>query len=231
MDGITHRWDLTPDNAIQLQKKLAPLIDTQTPIDFDNLQYVAGVDVSVKNEISRAAIVVLSFPDLKLVEAATAEMPTPFPYIPGLLSFREGAVILEAHKKLATNPDVYIFDGQGTAHPRRFGIACHIGLWLDNTTIGCGKTLLVGKHDELGAARGSYQPLRYYGDVVGAVVRTRDNVAPVYISVGHKATLDTAIELILRCTTKYRLPEPIRMAHNTAGDFIPPSKPDQPRLL
>jgi deoxyribonuclease V len=231
MEGIPHRWDLTPDEAIQLQKKLAPLINIQTPIDFENLEYVAGVDVSVKNEISRAAIVVLSFPDLKMVEAVTAEMPTPFPYIPGLLSFREGTVILEAHKKLITNPDAYIFDGQGMAHPRRFGIACHIGLWLDNTTIGCGKTLLVGKHDELGAARGSYQPLRYYGDVVGAVVRTRDNVAPVYVSVGNKSTLDTAIELILRCTTKYRLPEPIRVAHNTAGDFIPPPKPDQPRLL
>src|SRR5574341_1860574 len=123
MDGIPHRWDLTPEEAIALQKKLAPQVDTTTPIDLDNLSLVAGIDVSVKDNVSRAAIVVLSFPQLTFVEAATAEAPTLFPYIPGLLSFREGAVILEAHKKLQNRPDAYIFDGQGIAHPRRFGIA------------------------------------------------------------------------------------------------------------
>ena len=229
VSGIPHRWDLSPDEAVKLQKELAPRIDTRTPIDLDNLKYVAGVDVSVKNEISRAAIVVLSFPNLQRVEAVTAEIPTPFPYIPGLLSFREGAVILEAHKKLKAQPGVYIFDGMGIAHPRRFGIASHIGLWLDAPTVGCGKTLLIGKHDEVPPQKGSYSLLRHRGEVIGAVVRTRDNVAPVYISPGHKATLESAIELIVRCSTKYRLPEPIRAAHNTAGEA--PSSGDQPLLL
>jgi deoxyribonuclease V len=229
VSGIPHRWDLRPEEAVKLQKELAPLIDTNMPIDLENLKYVAGVDVSVKNEISRAAIVVLNFPDLQRVEAVTAEIPTPFPYIPGLLSFREGVVILEAHKKLKTQPGVYIFDGMGIAHPRRFGIACHIGLWLDAPTVGCGKTLLIGKHDEVPAQKGGYALLRHRGEVIGAVVRTRDNVAPVYISPGHKATLESAIELAVRCSTKYRLPEPIRAAHNTAGEVT--SLEDQPRLL
>src|SRR5438876_489932 len=131
MDGIPHRWDLSPAEAIALHKQLATQIDTHTPIDFGALKYVGGVDVSVKNEVSYAAVVVLSFSDLKLVEAATAQIPTPFPYIPGLLSFREGAVILQAHAKLKIKPGAYIFDGQGMAHPRRFGIACHVGLWFD----------------------------------------------------------------------------------------------------
>lgn len=232
MDGIPHRWDLTPELAVQLQKQLAPQVDTQTPLDFDRLLYVAGVDVSVKDEISRAAIVVLTFPALERVEAVTAQIPTPFPYIPGLLSFREGAVILEAHRKLQTQPDAYIFDGQGIAHPRRFGIASHIGLWLDAPTVGCGKTLLTGRHDEVPAQRGGYSLLRHYKEVIGAALRTRDNVAPVYVSVGHRATLESALELVLRCTTKYRLPEPIRAAHNTAGDFKPGDKTDQqPKLF
>jgi deoxyribonuclease V len=219
MDGIPHRWDLSPQEAIALQKQLAPQVDAKTPINFDALKYVAGVDVSVKDEVSYAAVVVLSFPELKLIEAATAQIPTPFPYIPGLLSFREGAVILEAHSRLKTKPDVYIFDGMGMAHPRRLGIACHIGLWLDAPTVGCGKTHLLGKHEDVPTQKGGFAQLVHRKEVIGAVVRTRDNVAPVYISVGHHATLDTAIELALRCTSKYRLPEPIRFAHNTAGDF------------
>lgn len=216
---IPHDWKLSATEAIALQKELAQQVDAKTPIPLATMRYVAGVDVSVKNEVSRAAIVVLTFPDLEVVEAVTATMPTPFPYISGLLSFREGAVILEAHDKLTIQPDAYIFDGQGIAHPRRLGIAAHIGLWLDRPTLGCGKTWLIGAYTEPDIERGSYSPMVDKGDVIGMVVRTRTRVKPVFISVGHKATLDTAVELALRCTTKYRLPEPIRHAHNTAGQY------------
>jgi deoxyribonuclease V len=217
MNSIPHPWNVTQEEAIAIQRLLADQVDTQTPIDLGRLRLVAGVDVSVKNEISRAAIVVLTFPDLLIVEAVTAEMPTPFPYITGLLSFREGAVILAAHQRLQRRPDAYIFDGMGIAHPRRLGIAAHIGLWLDAPTVGCGKTHLVGYYGEVGIEKGSYAPLKYRGEVVGAVLRTRANTKPVFASPGHRATVDTARELILRCATRYRLPEPVRAAHNMAG--------------
>lgn len=219
MDGIPHRWDLTPSEAIQLQKQLARQVDTQTPIDIDALDLVGGVDVSVKGNISRAAIVVLTFPGLELVEAVTAQMPTPFPYISGLLSFREGAVILAARARLSHAPGAYLFDGQGIAHPRRIGIASHIGLWWDAPTVGCAKTRLRGRHDEPGVKRGAYAPLIDSGDLIGVALRTRTGVKPVFVSPGHRATVDSARELVLRCTTRYRLPEPIRAAHNTAGAF------------
>jgi deoxyribonuclease V len=217
--GVPHRWDLSPAEAIALQKRLASQVDTRTPIDLDALCYVAGVDVSVKNDVSRAAVVVMTFPALEVVEAATARIPTPFPYISGLLSFREGAVILQAAEKLRCRPGVYIFDGQGMAHPRRIGIASHIGLWWDVPTVGCGKTRLVGRHVEPGPEKGEYAPLWHRDEQIGVVLRTRTRVKPVFVSVGHRATLDTARELVLRCTTRYRLPEPIRAAHRVAGDF------------
>jgi deoxyribonuclease V len=217
MEGIPHVWNLLPADAIALQKKLAAQVDAQTPLDLAQIRYVAGVDVSVKNEVSRAAIVVLSFPTLQIVETVTAEIPTPFPYIPGLLSFREGQVILSAHEKLTQLPDVYVFDGMGIMHPRRLGIASHIGLWLDRPTIGCGKTYLLGTYGEIGETAGDYAHVYDKDDLIGIVLRTKTKVKPVYISVGHRVTLDTARELILQCTTKYRLPEPIRAAHNTAG--------------
>jgi deoxyribonuclease V len=219
MADIPHPWDMTPQEAIALQKTLAAQVDTHTPIDLDHLELVAGVDVSVKNDTSRAAVVVLTFPGLQVVETALAKIPTPFPYITGLLSFREGAVILEAQKKLQSQPGAYIFDGQGFAHPRRIGIACHIGLWWDAPTVGCGKTWLTGQHGELAPEKGSFELLKDKGEDVGVVLRTRTNVKPVYVSAGHKATLETARELVLRCATRYRLPEPIRAAHHAAGDF------------
>jgi deoxyribonuclease V len=219
MDGIPHPWDLTPRGAIALQRRLAPQVDTATPLDLDHLTLVAGVDVSVKNNTSRSAIVVVTFPGLEIVEAVTAEMPTPFPYISGLLGFREGAVILEAQRELQHVPDAYLFDGQGIAHPRRLGIASHVGLWWDAPTVGCGKSRLTGTHAPLPLGKAAYELLRDRGEVVGAALRTRENVAPVYVSVGHRATLETAIALVLRCTTRYRLPEPIRAAHRVAGEF------------
>ena len=218
---IPHAWNLSVTEAIALQKSLAVQVNIMTPIDFENLKLVAGVDVSVKNNVSRAAIVVMTFPDLEIIESVTAQMPTPFPYISGLLSFREGEVILAAHDKLTQTPDVYIFDGQGIIHPRRIGIAAHIGLWLNRPTVGCGKTRLIGKHAPLGNEKGTQEDLFDKGELIGRIVRTRTNVKPVYISVGHLATLETACDLIMRCTPRYRLPEPIRAAHIHAGDFEP----------
>ena len=211
-----HRWDLTPSEAIALQKALAPQIDTSTPLPLDDLRLVGGIDVSVKENVSRAAIVVLTYPALQVIERVTASTPTPFPYIPGLLSFREGAVIFDALRQLEHTPDVFIVDGQGIAHPRHIGIASHIGLWIDVPTVGCGKTRLTGAHEPVPPEKGAWSPLVHRGAVIGAVLRTRENVAPVFISVGNHATLDTARELVMRCTTRYRLPEPIRAAHNTA---------------
>lgn len=221
VQGIPHPWNLSPEEAIALQRQLAAQVDAHTPIDFDNLGLIAGVDVSVKGETSRAAIVVMTFPDLRQVEAATAEMPTPFPYIPGLLSFREGAVILAAHERLRSQPDAYLFDGQGIAHPRRLGIAAHMGLWLDAPSVGCGKTRLTGHYREPPPERGAYSPLMDRGEAIGIVLRTRTGVAPLFISVGHRATIETARELVLRCTLRYRLPEPIRAAHSVAGEQTP----------
>lgn len=222
---IPHPWSLSPKQAIALQNKLASQIDTSSPIDLDNLQLVAGVDVSVKNNISRAAIAVLRFPSLELVEAVTHRQPTAFPYISGLLTFREGEVILRALDKLSVQPDVFIFDGQGIAHPRRMGIAAHMGLWFKRPTVGCAKKRLTGVHAELPEEKGCRVPLLdRQGDdeeVLGYVLRTRTGVKPVYVSPGHMATPATACELVLRCTTRYRLPETTRAAHNIAGDFNP----------
>lgn len=212
-----HPWNISPAEAIALQRRLAPLVDARTPLDLEAVHLVAGVDVSVKNEISRAAIAVLRFPSLELVEAVTAEMPTSFPYIPGLLSFREGAVILAAHHKLRCVPDVYLFDGMGIMHPRRLGIAAHMGLWLEKPTIGCGKTYLIGQYDDPTPQAGSYATVWDKGEALGIVLRTRANVKPIYLSVGHRATIETARTFTLRCVTRYRLPEPIRAAHRIAG--------------
>lgn len=221
-----HRWDLTPAEAIALQHELAPQIDTATPLPLDELRLVGGIDVSVKDNISRAAVVVLSYPALEVVERITAAIPTPFPYIPGLLSFREGAVIVDALRQLRATPDVFIVDGQGIAHPRRIGIASHIGLWIDVPTVGCGKTRLTGTHGPVPPDKGAWTPLIDHGEIIGGVLRTREAIQPVFVSVGNRATLETALELVLRCTTRYRLPEPIRAAHNTAGqsDAAPPGQ-------
>jgi len=216
---ISHKWELSPKEAIALQKQLASQVDTQTPLDIESVRIVAGVDCSVKNNISRAAIVLMRYPDLTIIETVTAQIPTPFPYITGLLSFREGSVILDAHAKLTHKPDVYLFDGMGIMHPRRLGIAAHIGLWLDAPTIGCGKTHLLGTYNTPAETKGNYEYVIDRGETIGVILRTRNKVKPIYVSIGHKSTLKTATEFVLRCTPKYRLPEPIRAAHNLAGQF------------
>ncbi len=220
-----HNWNLTPKEAITLQKELAAEIIYNRPIDAGSVQLIAGVDVSVKKDVStqknvsQAAVAVVTYPDLELIETTLAQQPTPFPYVPGLLSFREGPVLVEAFEKLAHEPDVFIFDGMGRIHPRRIGIAAHMGLWLQKPTIGCGKSHFIGDYNQPGNEKGAYSNLTDRGEKLGVVLRTRSKVKPVYISVGHLADLKTAIRLTLDCTPKYRLPRPIRLAHKAAGRF------------
>ncbi|MGY2047247.1 deoxyribonuclease V [Methylobacterium sp. JK268] len=214
-----HPWDVTPGEAVALQQRLAAEIIADRPLDLSAIRLVAGVDVSVKENRSNAAIVVSTFPDFRIVETVTAERPTPFPYVPGLLSFREGPVLEEALGRLEARPDVFLFDGMGTAHPRRIGIASHMGLWLERPTIGCGKTRLVGHNAPLPDEKGAHVPLIHRGETIGAVVRTRTGTHPLFISPGHRADIPSAVALVLACAPKYRLPEPIRQAHKAAGAF------------
>ncbi len=158
----------------------------------------------------------LRYPELEMLETARAQAPTQFPYIPGLLAFREGPVILRALQKLQRKPDVLLFDGMGQIHPRRLGIAAHLGLWLGLPTVGCGKTHYIGEYQVPAAEKGSRSPLFYRGEQLGVVLRTRANVKPVYVSVGHLAEIDSAVALVLSCSPKYRLPMPIRAAHAAA---------------
>lgn len=211
-----HDWKLTPTAAVQLQREMANEVVHQ-PIDVNAIHLVAGVDVSVKDGLSQAAVVVLTYPELAVIESVTACLPTPFPYIPGLLSFREGPVLETAFRKLQKMPDVFIFDGMGIMHPRRLGIAAHLGLWLRRPSIGCGKTHFIGDYAPPGENVGDYSLVTHRGEVLGAVLRTRAKVKPVYISVGHLADLESALQVIRRCTPKYRLPEPIRQAHRAAA--------------
>jgi deoxyribonuclease V len=178
---------------------------------------VAGVDVSVKDDIAKAAVVVLDYPDLTPTGQSTAEQPVQFPYIPGLLAFREGPVTLRALEKLIIEPDLFIFDAQGLAHPRRMGLATHIGIIMDKPSIGCAKSRLCGTHYEPGPERGAYTHLHDGDKIIGAVVRSRSEVQPVYVSIGHKIDLETAIHYVLNCCRGYRLPETTRWAHRVAG--------------
>ncbi len=212
-----HLWPLTVEEAIAIQKQLQPEVITEDRLG--EVQYVAGVDVGFEEDgaVSRAAVAVLSFPDLQLREQAIARRPTTFPYIPGFLSFREIPTVLDALEKVSTTPDLILCDGQGIAHPRRFGLACHLGLLTDMPTIGVAKSLFIGKHDELPIEKGSWKPLRHQGDVIGVVLRSRTGVKPLYVSIGHRISLPTAIEYVLRCTPKYRLPETTRWADKLAS--------------
>jgi deoxyribonuclease V len=208
-----HNWNLTPSEAIEIQQRLRYLvkIDPRT----HEVNAIAGADISFNkfSETVYAGIVVLSFPGLQIVESVGIRSIAKFPYIPGLLSFREVPSLLEAWDKLETMPDVMMLDGQGIAHPRRFGIASHVGVLLDLPTIGCAKSILVGRHDELEPAAGSRAPLIDRGEQIGVALRTKKNVAPVYVSPGHLIDLDSSVEMVLKSTGKYRQPEPTRQAH------------------
>jgi len=206
-----------PKEAVALQRRLAPLVRAEGALELEKLESVGGVDISVRGGRARAAVAVLSYPGLELLELATAVRPLSFPYVPGLLSFRELPAILDAWESLERPPRVALVDGHGIAHPRRFGIACHLGVTLDLATVGCGKSRLVGEHREPARRRGSRCQVRHRGELVGSVLRTRDGVRPVYVSVGHRIDLASALRLVRRTCGGYRLPEPIRAADRAAG--------------
>ena len=212
------RWDVTPAEAMQIQRELAARVSEQdAPGD---VRSVAGVDVGFEganNQTARAAVVVLQFPELIPIDFAIARLPVAFPYVPGLLAFREIPVVLQALEKLPTAPDILIVDGQGRAHPRRLGIASHLGVLLNCVTIGCAKSILCGKAKEPANRVGAWTPLIDHDEQIGAAVRTRVGVTPVYVSVGHRISLARAIDVVLRCCEGYRLPETTRYAHRVAG--------------
>ncbi len=212
-----HSWTLSTPEAAAVQRELrrrvvvAPLPDT--------IRQVGGVDVSFPRGqgLARAAAVILALQTLEVIDQAVVEVRVSMPYIAGLLSFREAPAILAALQKLRALPDVLLVDGHGRAHPRRFGLACHLGVLLDHPVVGCAKSILVGAHAELGQRRGSTALLEHEGEVVGMALRTRAQVRPVYVSAGHRVDLPSAVDLVLDCTDGYRLPDPTRQAHLLAA--------------
>ncbi|MFO1422962.1 MAG: deoxyribonuclease V [Candidatus Competibacteraceae bacterium] len=214
---FSHPWTLGPAEAVALQRELRAhllLTDRLGPV-----RRVAGVDVGFEanGTVTRAAVAVLRYPELDLLETAIARRPTTFPYLPGLLSFRELPAVLEALDGLREPPDLVLCDGQGIAHPRRFGIASHLGLLVDIPSIGVAKTRLCGTHEEPPDQRGAWTPLWAEGEIVGAVLRARAGVKPLYVSPGHRIGLETAIGYVMGCCTRYRLPETTRHAHRLAS--------------
>jgi deoxyribonuclease V len=213
---LASRWDLTVAKARQVQEELRVRVRA-TRLPRARLEWVAGCDVAIAGDRLVAAVVLLHWPDLEPGPSAAAEGPLRFPYVPGLLSFREIPVLLEAFASLSHRPGAILCDGQGRAHPRRIGLASHLGVLLDLPTVGCAKSRLIGEHEEPGPGRGNQAPLRDGDEVIGAVLRTRDGVKPLYISVGHKVTLPDAVRLVLECGGGYRLPEPTRLADQLVG--------------
>ncbi len=221
-----HPWNVSPREAVAIQHDLAGKV-RETPLPRP-VETIAGIDVSIRGDpgsgpgqaLAQAAIVVLRFPALDVVDRAVWRAEVPFPYVPGLLSFREMPVILPALERLTVCPDVLVTDSQGRAHPRRFGLACHLGVLLDRPAFGIAKSLLVGTYDEPAPEKGSRAALvdKKTGEVLGTVLRTRANVKPVYVSVGHRITLEEAVALALACAPRYKIPEPTRQAHLLSRD-------------
>lgn len=214
---LLHDWNVTPKQAVALQRELSAAVvreDRLPPV-----HHVAGIDVGFEDggRTTRAAVAVLSYPELQLVDHALARLPTGFPYIPGLLSFREAPAVLAALRQIAIVPDLILYDGQGIAHPRRCGIASHVGLLVDIASIGVAKTRLVGEHDNVLNIRGAWSPLMDAGEIIGAVLRTRPGVKPLFVSIGHRVCLATAVHWVMACTGRYRLPETTRWAHRLAS--------------
>ena len=218
-----HAWDVTPAEARDIQNELRDKVIRKDR--HDTIDTVAGVDIGLRKDMALAAVVVLNYPELQVTERVVVESPVRFPYIPGLLSFREIPPLLAAFSQLQTEPSLVMVDGHGIAHPRRFGIAAHLGLLLDKPTIGCAKSRLCGRYAEPDTERGAYEYLYDADEVIGAVVRTRSNVRPVYVSIGHRIALESAITLCLTCGSGYRLPEPTRQAHNAASAFKKTTRP------
>ena len=226
-----HSWDLSPEEAVRIQAEIRERLILHW--DYRPVSTIAGVDTSIKADYARAAIVVLRYPDLSLLETVTADAPLVFPYIPGLLAFREGPAVLAAWEKLSNKPDMLMFDGQGIAHPRGTGIASQMGLWLERPTIGVAKSRLYGRHTEVGVKRGDQAELLDKNrNVIGTVLRTREKTNPLYISPGHLIDVKHSTEFVMACCTSYRLPEPTRWAHKiAAGEKLPGESDQQPRLF
>ena len=219
----SHSWDISPQEAVAIQRELRQWViaaNVSPDLDTLNIASVAGVDVSARGGMSCAAIAELAFPTLTLRGSSTAVAPLRFPYVPGLLSFREAPAILAALEKMDHLPDVLILDGQGMAHPRRLGIATHIGVLLDHPTIGCAKSRLFGSYEEPGELRGSQSPLRGHdGRLIGAVLRTRDRSRPVFVSPGHLIGVRESVRMVMSCADGYRIPLPTRLAHRRVGEY------------
>lgn len=211
-----HDWQVTTTEAIRIQTDMAGQVSREGDVDP---HLIAGVDISVDraSATGTGAVVVLSYPELEIVEVEVVTDRIEFPYVPGLLSFREAPLVLAACEKLTVSPDLFIVDGQGIAHPRRIGLASHLGLFLDTPTIGCAKSRLCGTHKTPEDEAGSQAELIDKGEIIGAVLRTRTGIKPVYVSIGHKISLKSAVDWVLACCCAYRLPEPTRLAHQTAG--------------
>jgi len=215
---LDHPWEVTVAQARAIQEQLRDRLETRDRIG--RVQRVAGIDVAFdkRRGITRAAVALLDLPGLELRARASGEAPTTFPYVPGYLSFREIPAVMRALEALGETPDLLLCDGQGYAHPRRFGLACHLGVLADIPSIGVAKTRLIGSHEPPPVERGAWVPITDAGEIIGAVLRSRAGVKPVFVSVGHRVTLATAIRQVMACTTRYRLPEPARWAHKLAGD-------------
>ncbi len=213
-------WPATASEAVALQKDLAPRIETADRLG--EVRTIAGIDVAFPGggDVTRAAVVVLSYPDLAVIETRAVEEPTRFPYVPGLLSFREAPAVLSALEGLSAPPDLLMVDGHGIAHPRRLGIACHVGLLVGLPAIGVAKSRLCGRHDEPGPEKGARMPLTDGGETLGTVLRTRTRVKPVYVSPGHRVGLETAVRLVLACAPRFRLPEPTRLADKLSKKLL-----------
>lgn len=212
-----HPWDISPTEAVAIQQQLCGEVEREDRLG--PVHHVAGVDVGFVEggAITRAAVAVLGFPALDLVDHAIFHAPTRFPYVPGLLSFREVPAVIGALEKLTVIPDLLLCDGQGIAHPRRFGIASHLGLLCGIPSIGVAKTRLIGEHGLVPEERGAWVPLCDRGEIIGAVLRSRRGVKPLYISSGHRVSLATALDYVMACVTRYRLPETTRQAHRLAS--------------
>ena len=226
-----HSWQVDVAQAKQIQLRLSHSVVSKS--QEINPHFVAGVDISSSDSkgIARGAAVILSYPDLKLIEVKIAEARLNFPYIPGLLSFRECPLTLEACQKICNTPDLVLVDGQGVAHPRRFGLASHLGVFLDIPTIGCAKSILCGKHEPVGKEAGSHAELIDSGEVVGAALRTRLGATPIYVSIGHKIDLASALYWVTNCCRGHRIPEPTRWAHLAASGKLMACGPSYPARL
>jgi len=233
-----HSWQVSTTEALDIQRRLARQVSRSSQVTTP--RFIAGVDISAGNArgVATGAVVVLEYPELRVVETQVAQGRPGFPYVPGLLSFRESPLTLAACEKLAVTPDLILVDGQGIAHPRRLGLASHLGLLLNTPTIGCAKSLLCGQHKEPGFDTGSYAEVVDGGETIGVALRTKSGVKPVYVSIGHKVDLQAAIHWVLECCRGYRLPEPTRFAHLAAGgnlkterDMVTPEASYQERLF